>query len=71
MLSLSLGMGSGLVLPQPIPREAIRRYGRALRFSGEELADFMANEYYIVPTNRGSRPSSASRRMQRFALPGA
>jgi hypothetical protein len=34
-------MGGGLVLPQPIPREAIRRYGRALRLSGEELADFV------------------------------
>lgn len=41
MLFLSLGMGGGLVLPQPIPREAIRRYGRTLRLSGEELADFV------------------------------
>ena len=41
MLSLSLGMAGGLVLPQPIPREAIRRYGRTLRLSGEELADFV------------------------------
>ena len=41
MLSLSLGMGGGLVLPQKMPREAIRRHGRALRLSGEELADFV------------------------------
>lgn len=41
MLSLSFGMAGGLMLPQPIPREAIRRYGRVLRLSGEELADFV------------------------------
>ena len=41
MLSLSLGMAGGLVLPQPIPCEAIRRYGRTLRLSGEELVDFV------------------------------
>lgn len=41
MLSLSLGMAGGLVLPQKIPREAIRRHGRALRLCGEELADFV------------------------------
>jgi len=40
-VSLSLGMAGGLVLPQPIPREAIRRHGRALRLCGEELADFV------------------------------
>ena len=57
MLSLSLGMAGGLVLPQPIPREAMRRYGRTLRLSGEELADFVEivaaiDDFWVVTEQR-------------------
>ena len=57
MLSLSLGMGGGLVLPQKMPREAIRRHGRALRLSGEELADFVEivsgiDDFWVVTEQR-------------------
>lgn len=58
MLSLSLGMAGGLVLPQKIPRETIRRYGRSLRLSGQELADFVEivagiDDFWVETEQRG------------------
>ena len=35
-----MGMAGGLSLPRPVPREAIRREGERLGYTGESLADF-------------------------------
>ena len=39
-LALSMGMAGGLQLPQPIPRETIRKEGNRRGYRGESLADF-------------------------------
>ncbi len=39
-LALSLGMAGGLKLPQPIPRDSIRKEGNRHGYRGESLADF-------------------------------
>lgn len=39
--SISLGMGGGLTLPRPIPRETIRRDGSRLGYEADALDDFV------------------------------
>ena len=39
-MSHSLGMSGGVVIPEPIPREAIREEGLRLRYRGDDLDDF-------------------------------
>ena len=39
-LALSLGMAGGLKLPQPIPRETIRKEGNRRGYRGDGLDDF-------------------------------
>jgi hypothetical protein len=55
-----MGMAGGLTIPRPVPREAIRREGRRLGWSGEGLDDFVAivtlvDDFYVeVETKRAA-----------------
>lgn len=38
---MSLGLGGGITFPDPIPLELIREEGKALRYRGDDLEDFI------------------------------
>ncbi len=39
--SISMGMGGGVLLPQPVSRETIRREGERQAYTGDDLEDFV------------------------------
>lgn len=58
--SISMGMGGGLTLPRPVPREIVRKEGRRLSYEGDGLEDLVEivtridDTYVEVETKRAA-----------------
>jgi hypothetical protein len=63
---MSLGIVGGIQLPQPIPREAIRKEGLRRHYDGEALEDFVEivatidDEFILLDTQKQAAAAQAA-----------